>query len=141
MEREGVIQKWREAERELVIGWCGAGAVERPGAALRELAAKQRASEGRGYELSLTGSDRVGQILLLALCERYGLRAFQRKGQRRSTFVVQGPRTFVEKVFMPIFDRGLDAVRAGVDTWLHVVVEACLLDDVDEGDVTSGGDA
>jgi hypothetical protein len=141
MEREGVIQRWREAERELVIGWCGAAAIERPAAALRELVAKQRASEGGDYELSLTGSVRVSQILVLALCERYGLRAYQRKGQRRSTFIVQGPKTFVEKVFMPILDRGLPAVVAGIDAWLHVVVEACILDDVPEDVASSGGDA
>jgi hypothetical protein len=54
MEREAVITKWEELERELVVGWCGATAVERRRAALRELVAKQHASEGGDYELGFT---------------------------------------------------------------------------------------
>lgn len=96
MEREAVIAKWEEIERELVIGWCGASAVERRVEALRELVAKQRASEGGEYELGFTGADRVAQILPLALCERYGLRAYQ-KGVRLHLGNV-GPCRFVNRI-------------------------------------------
>ena len=141
MEREAVIAKWEEIERELVIGWCGASAVERRVEALRGLVAKQRASEGSEYELGFTGADRVAQILLLALCERYGLRAYSKKGRsRRSTMVVQGPRTFIEKVLAPMIERGLPVVYSGIDSWLHVMVEACILGDVPDRIEWSGGD-
>lgn len=139
MEREAVIAKWEELERELVIGWCGATAVERRGAALRELVAKQQASEGGDYELGFTRADRVAQILLLALCERYGLLADVKEGRRRPVVVVQGPKTFLEKILSPMVERGLPIVRSGIDSWLHVMVESCILDDVPDREPWSGG--
>lgn len=141
MEREAVIAKWEELERELVIGWCGASAVERRVEALRELIAKQRMSEGDDYELGFTGMDRVGRFLLVALCERYGLRVYEKKDRsRKSPMVVQGPKTFVEKILAPMLERGLPIVYSGIDSWLHVMVEACVLGDVPDLVESSSGD-
>ena len=130
MDQEAVIAKFREVEREYVIGWCGARAVERPGAALLELVEKQRSSEGDSYEGGFTQLDRVGQVLVLTLCQRYGLRAYRRKGARRSTIDIAGPETFITKVFYPLMDRVMAAVVMGVDHWLHGVVEMCMRDDL-----------
>lgn len=129
MDREKVIERWREVERELAIGWCGASAAERPGQALRELAAQQRESDGV-EEASFTGLDRVSKILALSLCRRYGLRALRHAGQRRTTIMVEAPATFVAKVFWPLLDRGGQAVTDGVDSWLAGVIQACIYDDV-----------
>lgn len=129
MDREKVIERWREIERELAIDWCGASAAERPGHALRKLAAQQQEAEGV-EEASLTQLDRVSKILALSLCKRYGLRALRHAGQRRTTVVVEGPATFVAKVFWPLLDRGGQAVTDGVDSWLGGVVQACIYDDV-----------
>lgn len=130
MDQQAVIARFREIEREYVVGWCGAGALERPGEALRALVEEQRSSEGDAYEGGFTQLDRVGQVVVLALCERYGLRAFRRKGARRSTIDVAGPKTFITKVFYPLVERAMAAMVMGVDHWLHGVVEACIRDDV-----------
>ena len=130
MDQDAVVARFREIEREYVVGWCGAGAVGQPGVALRELVEEQRSSEGDAYEGGFTQLDRVGQVVVLALCERYGLRAFRRKGARHSTIDVAGPKTFITEVFYPLVERAMAPMVMGVDNWLHGVIEACIRDDV-----------
>ncbi len=80
--------------------------------------------------MPITQVSRVTQTLVLETCKRYGLRPFRRKGQRRRTIVVAGPETFMEKVYVPMLERGVEAVMVGVDAWLEVVVDACIREDV-----------
>lgn len=60
-------------------------------------------------------------------------------GRRRPVVVVQGPKTFLEKILSPMVERGLPVVRSGIDSWLHVMVESCILDDVPDREAWSGG--
>jgi hypothetical protein len=54
--------------------------------------------------------------------------------------VVQGPKTFIEKILAPMIERGMPVVYSGIDGWLQVMVEACILGDVPDRIEWSGGD-
>ena len=64
----------------------------------------------------------------------------RRTRSRRPPLTVQGPRTFINKILAPMLERGLPLVYAGIDGWLHVMIEACILGDVPDRIVLSGDD-
>jgi hypothetical protein len=130
MDQAAVVRELREAEQAVAIGWRGASAAERPAAALRDLLQELRSKEDRKYEAQFTLTDRMSQILFLSLCERYGLTAVHRKGQRSTTFVARGPATFVEKIFWPLLQKQIALIMPRADAWLAGIVEECIRDDV-----------
>ena len=116
-----VRELWLEFEQRAVVERCGPGAAEHPREALLELVEELRREEGGHYTTTLTGFEAIGQRLMVALAERYGLRVSRRKGQRRGTIILQGPETFVEEVFLPLFGEINSVVVRQIDAWLHEV--------------------
>ncbi|HHH31305.1 MAG TPA: hypothetical protein ENK57_23565 [Polyangiaceae bacterium] len=128
MDVSHVRERWLEFERQAALRLCGGAAGEQPREALLELVEKLRREEGGQYTTTFTGLEAMSQRLFVALAERYGLRVSRRKGQRRGTVILQGPETFVEDVFVPLFGQINSVVVRQVDAWLTEAVDASLRD-------------
>lgn len=125
MEVDAVVRAVAHAEEAAATRWC-AGEESSPRESLRRLAQDMAQREGGSHELIASGLDRSSQILLLALCERYGLKAIRRKRQRQTTLVLVGPKTFLEEVLWPMYTRQVDAILAGHDRWLNRLLSSAL---------------
>lgn len=66
--------------------------------------------EDRPVELRFTVPDPWAQRLFVALCRRYGLRPFRRSRMHRQSFLVRGPRAFLEDVLWAEFQELNDAL-------------------------------
>ena len=74
-------------------------------------------------EWQYTGLNPWDQRLLLSLAKRYGLKPFRYKGQRKTTVVVKGPRSFIEEVFSPEFERMAKTLFEHLDEVAKRVIE------------------
>lgn len=119
MEQEDVVRELRKNEQVVAAQWCGPAGARQPLAELHKLRDELKQKEGNDYELTLTGLERQSQVVALMLCERYGLRAFRRKGQRKTTLIVRGPKRFVEDAFWPVFETHMRVIIRAGDAWLH----------------------
>ena len=65
--------------------------------------------------------------VLMAVCQRYGLRVYRHPRQRQSTMCVQAPAGFMEEVFAPLLEAMAEVVEEAsrrttdriVDGWLE----------------------
>jgi hypothetical protein len=73
-------------------------AIARIKARLREAGRIEKPTD---FKISLT--DGWSRRLFVALCRRYGLAPFRRRGQRHTTVMVNAPASFVEGVLWPEF--------------------------------------
>lgn len=119
MDQEHVVRELRKNEQVVAAQWRGPAGSRHPLPELHKLRDELQQKEGNHYELTLTSLERQSQVVALMLCERYGLHAFRRKGQRKTTLIVRGPKRFVEEAFWPVFESHMRVlIRAG-DAWLH----------------------
>lgn len=95
-----LIERLRSIERRHV----GAIASEVDVAALVRAQLEARRAAEPAAEVRLTVSDEWAQRLFGALCQRYGLVPYRRRGQRRSTVMVEAPPSFVEATLAPLVE-------------------------------------
>jgi hypothetical protein len=120
--------------------YAGVGAWQDAAARLRARLAESGAAEPVA-EFRLTVSDAWAQHLFGALCRRYGLRPFRYRGQRRTTVMVQAPRSFVEQVLWPEFEALQDELRRYVYAATQRVIHAAIWADSSEPMETDGPSA
>jgi hypothetical protein len=70
---------------------------------LRKLEALHAGTTVDGEEIVYRLPDAWTRRLFLALCRRYGLEPYRRRGQRYTTVMVRVPKTFHEKTLWPEF--------------------------------------
>jgi hypothetical protein len=101
MDETAVVEKLRLIEEDYArpASGTGAHAAERIRAHLQQ----RRAAEP-DVEVQLTVSDEWAQQLFASLCRRYGLRPYRRRGQRRTTAMVQAPASFIRQILWPEFE-------------------------------------
>jgi len=73
--------------------------------ALREAEAREGS-----VELHLSLSDPMTMKLFLAVCQRYGLRPYQRSGQHRTTVMLKIPPSFSRDILVPEFQQLSEAL-------------------------------
>jgi len=115
-----------EAEERLARMVCG-DAEAAPVEVLREMIARERADGCTEIAMKYSVTDPLLRVLFVALCRRYGLTAFRRAGQRKTTFSVEGPPRFLQEVWPPLFDDCARAVVSRAKAWIQAV--AAQLDD------------
>lgn len=89
--------------------------------------ARERAEGCTEIAMKYSVTDPLLRVLFVVLCRRYGLRAFRRPGQRKTTFSVEGPPRFLQEVWPPLFDDCAAAVGSRATAWIQAV--AAQLDD------------
>ena len=111
----------RAVEARVAERWRGASDAK-PVDVLRELISKDRAKPGAHLAVKYSVDDVQLQMLFVALCRRYGLSGFRRPGQRKTTFMAEGPERFMSEVWPPLFAGCASALRARVSTWMVAVI-------------------
>jgi len=78
--------------------------------------------------------DRWQRRLFTALCRRYGLDPFRRKGQRYTTVMLRVPKSFVDKTLWPEYRQ----LKGALDEYLHEATERIIREEVfgDAGEAT-----
>lgn len=112
MDLDRLLREWREAEQRSAIGWAGALGQRDPAAALREVLRREQSSSHAVVEAKVRMEDPQARLLFVTLCKRYGLRVYRGPRQRRGTYMVEGPQTFVQQVFWPLFNACAEHLRA-----------------------------
>ena len=117
-----VVQQMYAAEEGLASRWrgdCEDPAVD----VLRELISKERAEGGEDVAMKYSVTHPELQVLFVVLCRRYGLEAFRRPGQRKTTFLVEGPQRFMNEVWTPLFGACAAVVQAHLTAWIRSVIK------------------
>jgi hypothetical protein len=102
-------------------------AAERIRARLAELQSVEK-DEVRVYSLP----DPWTRQLFLALCRRYGLSPYRKRGQRYSTVEVRMPPTFQDKTFWPEYLALSTELRTHLQELTERVIREAVHDDVGE---------
>lgn len=118
MDHEAVLQRLREEEERTAIGWAGARGQEDQAAAIRELLERERSEPHSSITVKISMEDRHMRPVFVTLCRRYGLKPYREPRQRRSTYMLKGPETFVQEVLLPLFNACEEIVRVEVNRWL-----------------------
>ena len=97
---------------------------------------RARIAELRGHEqdveLRYSIDDPWKRQLFLALCRRYGLKPFRRRGQRASSIQVRAPRTFQLKTLWPEYLALADGLHDHLAMVTERAVRAAIHEDITE---------
>ena len=96
-------------------------AAERIRTQLREVQAREQA-----VEVQFSILDPWSRRLFVALCRRYGLRAFRYPRMKRQTLVLKAPKSFVDRVLWPEFQQ----INAALSEYLSEVTDRLIRDEV-----------
>jgi len=122
MDREAVLRELREAEERVAVGWTGARGQADPPGALRELLDKERSSPGASVQVRARMEGPLMSAIFLSLCRRYGLEPYRNPGQKKTTYMLEGPETFVQEVFWPLFNACDAIIRKPAHRWVAGVL-------------------
>lgn len=126
LDATAAAQAIHEGEERVARMW-GGGAEAAAAEVLREMIARERADGCTEIAMKYSVTDPLLRVLVVALCRRYGLTAFRRAGQRKTTFSVEGPPRFLQEVWPPLFRDCAAAVGSRATAWIQAV--AAQLDD------------
>ncbi len=118
MDREVLLRQLREAEEQIAVAWAGRRGQSDPAGALRALLDKERSTGRESVEVTIKLHDRHMRLVFMTLCQRYGLAPYREPRQRRTSFMLKAPATFLEQVFWPLFRTCDELVRQEVDRWV-----------------------
>ena len=95
---------------------AGAGTVGEKLAAeatLERVRARLAELQGRDelIQMQVSLGDQWSRQLFLALCRRYGLKPYRLHRQRRTTVMLKAPKSFIEQVLWPEFQKLDEALR------------------------------
>ena len=112
----------------LFAGAATAGERDAAQAARDRIQAKLRESEGRErpVEMRFTLGDGWNLKLFLALCRRYGLKPYRKRGQRRTTVMLSVVPSFAEDILWPEFTQLAEALM----TYLNEATERIIREEV-----------
>ena len=96
-------------------------AAERIRAQLTEVQAREQA-----VEVQFSVSDPWSRRLFVALCRRYGLRAFRYPRMKRQTLVLKAPKSFIDRVLWPEFQQ----INAALSEYLSEVTDKVIREEV-----------
>jgi hypothetical protein len=110
----------KEKLRKIEALFAGAATVGERHAALAardRILARLRELEGReqATEMKFTLGDGWNLKLFLALCRRYGLTPYRRRGQRRTTVMLQVVPSFANDILWPEFAQLAEALMEYLD--------------------------
>ncbi len=88
-------------------------------------------------EYKFTLSDAWSRRVFLALCRRYELVPYRRRGQRFTTVMLKVPRRFVDETLWPEYVQLSDTLRAYLDQVTERVVSQVLQADSSEAEETA----
>ncbi len=77
-------------------------------------------------EIKITLSDQWQRRLFLALCRRYGLQPYRRKGQRHTTVMLRAPQDFVNRTLWPEYLE----LQAALYAYLNQATERIIREEV-----------
>lgn len=124
----------REKLRKIEALFAGAGtdgerhAAEAALERLRRRLAESERSDP-AIEMSFSMPDQWSRQLFLGLCRRYGLKPYRYRRQRYTTVMVSVPRTFVDEVLWPEFDKLHQALKSYLnEVTLKVIREEIFAD-------------
>ncbi|MBK8996861.1 MAG: hypothetical protein IPM35_14080 [Myxococcales bacterium] len=83
-------------------------------------------------EYKFTLADAWSRRVFLALCRRYDLAPYRRRGQRHTTVMLKVPRRFVDETLWPEFTQLSDTLRAYLEEVTERVVSQVLQADSSE---------
>jgi hypothetical protein len=88
-------------------------------------------------ETKFSMADEWQRRLFAALCRRYGLQPYRRKGQRRTTVLVRAPRAFVNNTLWPEYLE----LQAALHSYLKEATERIIREEVfgDAGEAAERG--
>ncbi len=101
---------------------------------IRARLAAMRAQEP-DVEFQCSIPDPWAQRLFVALCRRYGLSPYRRSGQRRTTFLVKAPRSFMAEVVWPEFQALAKELTQHLETVTERLIRKAIHDDTSEAEV------
>jgi hypothetical protein len=112
----------------LFAGAATAGERDAAQAARDRIQAKLRESEGResSVEMRFTLGDGWNLKLFLALCHRYGLKPYRKRGQRRTTVMLSVVPSFADDILWPEFTQLAEALM----TYLNEATERIIREEV-----------
>jgi hypothetical protein len=97
---------------------------------------RARLAELRGrepdVEMKYSIADPWTRQLFVALCRRYELKPFRRRGQRATTIMVRAPRTFHDRTLWPEFQALSRELRVHLAELTERVIREAIHDDVTE---------
>jgi hypothetical protein len=100
---------------------AAAAAIERLGQALDAAAKTQPLPETK-----FSMADQWQRRLFLALCRRYGLKPYRRRGQRYTTVMLRAPQSFVDETLWPEFVE----LQAALHSYLNEATERIIREEV-----------
>lgn len=130
-------QDLRDKLRKIEALFAGAAT---PGERSAAVAARERildklkAFEAQEQPIEMTFSlgDGWHVRLFLALCRRYGLRPYRRRGQRRTTVLLQVVPRFVDEILWPEYNQLAEALRAFLDEATMRIIREEVFKDADD---------
>ena len=109
--------------RATVVGekLAAGAAAERIRAQLKEVQAREQPIE---VQFSLW--DPWSRRLFVALCRRYGLRAYRYPRMKRQTLILKAPKSFIDRVLWPEFQQ----INAALSEYLAEVTDRVIREEV-----------
>ncbi len=134
MDLEGtLVEKLRKLEA-LHAGTSVDGEKEAARRAAERIRA--RLAELRGREVDVEMQYSIGdpwmRQLFVALCRRYELKPYRRRGQRATTVMVKAPKTFHDRTLWPEFEALSGVLRTHLAELTERVIREAIHDDVTE---------
>ena len=77
-------------------------------------------------EMKFTLADEWSRKLFVALCRRYGVAPFRYKGQRYTTVMVKGPRSFLTETLWPEFQQ----INKALEEYLREATDRIIREEV-----------
>lgn len=130
-------QQLREKLKRIEALHAGAttpGERDAAAAAMERLRAKLRESEQteKALEFKFLMRDAWARRLFIALCRRYGLEPYRKRGQRYTTVTLRAPKSFVDGVLWPHYQDIQFALREYLDTATEHVIREYVYKDAGE---------
>jgi hypothetical protein len=131
------IERLREKLRKVEALFAGAATVGEQLAAgeAMERIKKKLAEFGhvqKPIEFKITLADGWSRRLFVALCRRYGLLPFRRRGQRHTTVMITAPASFVDTVLWPEFQELNAALREYLEAATNRIIREEVFRDAGE---------
>jgi len=98
------------------------------GAAAERIRAQLREFQGReeAVEVQFSLPDPWSRRLFVALCRRYGLRAYRYPRMKRQTLLVKAPKSFVDRMLWPEFQE----INAALSEYLANITDKVIREEV-----------
>jgi hypothetical protein len=121
MDSAGVVRAIRRLEVLTADRLCEGGGAT-PAKTICQSLAEARRVEHVRIVAHLAIEQSYEKHVFGALCNRYGLSTFRRKGQRKTSFMLEGPEAFVNDVFLPLFKTICNVVGGEVNQLSAAIV-------------------